>query len=80
MAAGQLMRIAEDHLPGIVGNGSDRSRSTRLGLALGRERGRIFAGFRLQEVEIADEYSRARTAWSLVPLAREFGTLGDLGP
>jgi hypothetical protein len=71
MAEGELMRIAEDHLPGIVGNGSDRSRSTRFGLALGRKRGRIFAGFRLQEVEIADEYSRTRTAWSLVPLARE---------
>ena len=36
MTAGELMAIAEEALPEAVGNGSERSRSTRLGLALGR--------------------------------------------
>jgi hypothetical protein len=71
MTAGELLAIAEDVLREVVGNGSDRSRSTRLGLALGRKRGRIFAGLRLEEVDIADDYSRPRTAWGLVPAASE---------
>ena len=71
MTAGELLAIAEDALPEVVGNGSDRSRSTRLGLALGRKRGRIFAGRRLQEVDVTDDNSRLRTAWGLVPTASE---------
>jgi len=70
MAAGELMPIAENVLPEVVGNGSDRSRSTRLGLALRRKRGRIFGGFRLHEAHITDDYSRPRTAWGLVSAAR----------
>ena len=71
MTAGELMPIAENDLPEVVGNGSDRSRSTRLGLALGRKRGRIFAGHRLQAVDFTDECSRRRSAWRLVPVASE---------
>ena len=58
-------------LPEVVGNGSDRSRLTRLGLALGRKRGRVFAGLRLQEIETTDDCSRSRTAWSLLCAASE---------
>ena len=65
------MPIAENVLAEVVGNGSDRSRLARLGLALGRKRGRVFSGLRLQEVHIADDYSRSRTAWGLVSAARE---------
>ncbi len=71
MTAGELLAVAEDALPEVVGNGSDRSRLTRLGLALGRKRGRVFAGLRLQEVETTDDYSRNRTAWGLVSAASE---------
>ena len=71
MTAGELMLIAENVLPEVVGDGSERSRSTRLGLALGRKCGRIFVGLRLQEVEITDDYSRLRTAWGLVPATSE---------
>ena len=38
MTASELIEVAEDLLPEIVGDGSDRSRSTRLGLALARKR------------------------------------------
>ncbi len=65
------MPIAENVLPEVVGDGSDRSWSTRLGLALGRKRGRVFVGRRLQEVNVTDDYSRLRTAWGLVPAASE---------
>ena len=58
---------AENVLPEVVGNGSDRSRATRLGLALGRKRGRIFVGRRLQEVDVTDDDSRLRTAWASCP-------------
>ena len=71
MTAGELLPIAENALPEVVGNGSGRSRLTRLGLALGRKRGRIFAGLRLQEIDITDDYSRPRTAWRLVPAASQ---------
>ncbi len=71
MTAGELLTVAEDALPEVVGNGSDRSRSTRLGLALGRKRGRVFAALRLQEVETSDDNSRPRTAWGLVSVASE---------
>src|SRR6185312_12336638 len=71
MTAGELLAVAEDALPEVVGNGSDRSRSTRLGLALGRKRGRVFAALRLREVETTDDYSRPRTAWGLVSAASE---------
>ena len=66
MTAGGLVAIAEDSISEVLGNGSDRSRSTRLGLALGRKRGRIFAGLRLDEVEITDDNYRERAAWGLV--------------
>jgi hypothetical protein len=39
MTAGELLAVAEDALPEAIGNGSDRSRSTRLGLALGANAG-----------------------------------------
>ena len=71
MTATELLAIAEDVLPEVLGNGPDRSRSTRLGLALGRKRGRVFAALRLQEVETTDDYSRTRTAWGLVSVASE---------
>ncbi len=71
MRASELIAVAEDLLPEVPGSGCDRSRSTRLGLALGRKRGRIFGGFRLQEVYIADDHCRLRTAWGLVSAARE---------
>ena len=71
MTAGELLTIAENVLPEVVGDGSDRSRSTRLGLALGRKRGRVFAGLRLREVDVTDDDSRLRTAWGLVPAASE---------
>ena len=71
MIAGELMAIAEDVLGEVVGNGSDRSRATRFGIALSRNRSRIFAGFRLQEVRTTDHQSRPRTAWGLVPAASE---------
>ena len=71
MTASELIAVAEDLLPEVLGSGSGRSRSTRLGLALGRKRGRVFAGFGLQEVHITDDYSRPRTAWGLVSAARE---------
>ena len=54
-----------------MSSGSDRSRLTRLGLALGRKRGRIFVGRRLQEVDNTDDHSRLRTAWSIVPATSE---------
>ncbi len=71
MTAGELMPIAENVLPEVVGDGSDRSRLTRLGFALGRKRGRVFAGLRHQEIQITDDYSRLQTAWGLVSAARE---------
>ncbi len=71
MTAGELLAVAEDALAEVVGNGSDRSRSTRLGLALGRKRGRVFAALRLQEVETTDDNSRPRTAWGLASAASE---------
>ena len=71
LTAGELLAVAEDALPEVIGNGSDRSQSTRLGLALGRKRGRVFAALRLQEVEITDDNSRPRTAWGLVSVASE---------
>ena len=66
ITAGELVVIAERALADILGNGSERSRATRLGLALRRMRGRIFAGLRLEEIEITDDDSRERTAWGLV--------------
>jgi hypothetical protein len=71
VTSGELLAVAEDALPEVVGSGSDRSRSTRLGLALARKRGRVFAALRLQEVETADDYSRTRTAWGLASVASE---------
>ncbi len=71
MTAGELLAVAEDALPEVIGNGSDRSRSTRLGLALGRKRGRVFAGLRFQEIDTTDDCSRSRTAWSLLSVASE---------
>jgi len=71
MTAGELMPIAENVLPEVVRSGSDRSRLTRLGLALGRKRGRIFVGRRLQEVDNTDDHSRLRTAWGIVPATSE---------
>ena len=71
MTAGELISIAANVLPEVVGDGSDRSRSTRLGLALGRRRSRIFAGLKLQEVRITDHQSRSRIAWGLVAATSE---------
>jgi hypothetical protein len=71
MTAGELTAIAENVLPEIVGNGSGRSRSTRLGLALGRRRDRIFAGLRLQGVDVTDDCSRPRIAWRLIFVSSE---------
>ncbi len=71
MTASKLIAVAEDLVPEVLGSGSERSRLTRLGLALGRKRGRSFAGLRLQEVQITDDYSRPRSAWGLVSTARE---------
>jgi hypothetical protein len=67
MTAGELVPIAENVLPEVLGDGSERSRATRFGLALGRRRGRVFAGLRLQGVEVADDHSRPRAAWGLGP-------------
>ena len=71
MTAGELMPIAENVLQEVAGKGTDRSRSTRLGLALRRKRGRIFVGRRLQQVDVTGDHSRLRTARGLVPVASE---------
>jgi hypothetical protein len=54
MTASKLIAVADDLVPEVLGSGSERSRLTRLGLALGRKRGRSFAGLRLPAVQIAD--------------------------
>jgi hypothetical protein len=42
------LKVGEELLPAVLGEGTDRSQVTRLGMALQRKRGRIFAGYAIE--------------------------------
>jgi len=60
-----LIPLADELLPSVVGDGTDRSRATRLGNALKRNRDRIFAGYQIHPAEVTDGKTRRRPGWCL---------------
>jgi hypothetical protein len=63
--AGALIELAGETIPNVLGSGLPKSQETRLGTQLARRRGRVFAGFRLENAEVIDSEYRSRSAWKL---------------
>jgi len=60
-----LMAIAQGLIPESLGSGTERSQHTRLGRALTKREGQIFAGWRIEGAECRDADGRARNGFRL---------------
>jgi hypothetical protein len=67
----ELIDLAAEMIPKVVGEGSPRSQETRLGAQLMSKRGRVFGGLLLEDAEIIDAQSRRRQAWRLIQIDSE---------
>lgn len=61
----ELRPIAEGLIPQALGSGNERSQQTRLGFALKRRLGQVFAGWRIEDAECRDGEGRARNGFRL---------------
>jgi hypothetical protein len=66
--ASELLEIAAETIPNVLGNGEPRSQETRLGNQLARRRSRVFEGLRLEDAQVTDKDYRPRQAWKLYRL------------
>ncbi len=69
VGVGDLLPLAAEHIPEVLGDGGDRSQRTRLGTAIAKKTDWIIGGYCISPATAKDEKGRDRQGYALTPVA-----------